>query len=283
MNLYGADIFAENKNAQLKMVMNELFSSNHYKKSRNLLGIALGQLDAYSRLKSLGGKEFMAVDALAKELHEDYDIIAESAKTVMEAIGEIAALTVLRIDEPKIPIIGLCDGNEISETAAIPLDLDDSNAIFFGKYRWKVLKSEKKHLLLIAENVIICRDWGKELKWHYSEIRGYLNGAFFNSFSPDERRQILPMGLSGSIFLLTSSEANAYFHSDSDRIAKQGDSNADWWLRPEGDNHLDYITKAGKLAKGSYRDICNETKGIRPALWAIDSKKLRTRVLRKRR
>jgi hypothetical protein len=273
INLYGADIFAEDM--QLKMVMDELFSSDSYKKSRNLLGIALGQLGAYSRLKSLGGKEFMAVEALTKEMHEDFDIIAESAKAVMEAIGEVAASTVLRIDGPKMPIIGLASQVENSETAVAPPDNPD--AMLFGKYRWRILKSEKKHLLFIAEDVIICRDWGKEHKWHYSEIRGYLNGAFFNSFSPDEQRQILPMGLIGNVFLLTSGEANAYFHSDSDRIAKHAGKDVDWWLRPERDNHLDYITAAGRLAEGSYSDICNEIKGIRPALWVIDSKKLRKR------
>jgi len=273
ISLYGADIFS--KPNELRKVMNELFASDTHKKSRNLLGIALGEMDAYSRLRSLRQGEFLSTEALAKEMHDDYDIIAETTVMVMEAISEVAAASVLRIDEPRAPIIGL--QNRDTSTTEVNAVQDDVETIHFGKYRWRVLTASGKHQLIIATDIIMLRDWGKEHRWPYCEIRGYLNGAFFNSFTPDERRQIQPHGLTGSIFLLTSSEANAYFHGDADRIIRHGDDNVDWWLLSSERNRLDCVTKAGRLDNGVHDDICNETKGIRPVLWLIDNKKSRKR------
>ena len=264
INLYGADIFAEE--AKLKIAMAELFSGESYKKSRNLLGIAVGQMDAYNRLKSWVNKEFLATDALAREMHEDYDIIAETAETVMGAIGEVAASSVLRIDEPKAPIIGLPNTSSVTAEPAAPAD--NPHAFFFGGYTWRVLAGDKKRLLIITENIVTQMDWGgmrfRDLRT--SDIYRYLNGAFLSSLSANEHKRILRQS-QNTAFLLTREEAVTYFHSDTDRIALHEGAAAKWWLT---DKHFlglpHYVSETGKPNSANNTDL-DKPMGIRPALW----------------
>jgi len=264
INLYGADIFADER--QLRTAMAELFSSDDHKKIRNLLGIALGQMGAYGRLKSWANQEFLATDAMAKEMHEDYDIMAKTTALVMEAIGEIVAASVLQVDQPKAPIIGLPNVDDSAENAVV---LDDSPSTFvFGGHRWRILAGDKRRLLIITETAVAFMDWGgmrfRDLRT--SDIYRYLNGAFLSSFSAEEHRRILRQSQNAA-FLLTREEAVTYFHSDADRIISHEGKGAKWWLI---DKHFlglpHFVSEAGKPNKANNTDL-DKPMGIRPALW----------------
>jgi len=248
--------------------MNELFGNEDNKKSRNLLGIALGDMQAYSRLRSWVNQEFLATDALAKEMHEDYDIIATTTETVMAAIGEVAASSVLSIGDAKTPILGL---PETDAPAAQPTaqPIGDVETIAFGSHIWRVLKTEKKRRLVVTQDIVAHMGWG-EMRFNdiqTSDIYRYLNGVFLDSFEAGERKKILSASRS-LVFLLNREEAVTCFHGDTDRIAQQEDTNVEWWLVPNQHREpFHYVSKAGEPTIVSNNNDIHKPRGIRPALW----------------
>ncbi|MCR5041517.1 MAG: DUF6273 domain-containing protein, partial [Clostridia bacterium] len=79
------------------------------------------------------------------------------------------------------------------------------------------------------------------------------------------------------VFLLSISEVNKYFSSDSARqcqgtlycysqgVKKSGNGNCRWWLRSSGvgQNHAANVNSSG----GVYNDVYNDGNGVRPAMW----------------
>jgi len=255
LSLYGEDIFGQ---ARLKPIMNELFYDADYKKPRNLLGIALGEMNAFMRLKSLSGGEFMAVDTLITEMHEDFDITKETAKSLMQAIGEVASASVLRVDSNRTPIIGLTREGDLSAA--------NSSEIVFGKYIWNVLKVENGRMLVITQDAIAERDWGRTASWENCDIRYFLNNQLIGTFSSEERAQILQCTSGDSLILLDAGEAAAFFTDD---ITRKTKNNSEWWLRPASIN-LGYVSGEGKILKATMGDM-RKQKGIRPAMWLYNA------------
>jgi len=264
-NLYGVDMLMDTK--RIKGVLAEVFRSDDYKKCRNLLGIALADMDAFARLKSLSGGEFLAAETLAAEMQEDFDILPTSANAVMEAVSAMAGSAVLRIEQPVTPII------TSPAPANSPANLDaasitaDMPVIEFGNYHWIVLKSERKRALLITANAVAMRDWpNKVLAIHNFDMRRYLNSTFLGTFDPSERKRIVKDDQKHElVFLLDAGEAVLYFHSDADRAAQHQGENCLCWLtdgyiQPSGG----VVTYANKLPEF---DSDKMSGGVRPAVW----------------
>jgi len=265
VNLYGIDILTDNR--RIKGVLAEVFRSDDYKKCRNLLGIALADMDAFSRLKSLSSGEFLAADTLAAEMQDDFDILPTSASAVMEAVSAMAGSAVLRIEQPATPIITATNPSDNATNLDVASITADMPVITFGNYHWIVLKSERKRVLLITLNAVAMRDWpNKVLAIHNFDMRRYLNTTFLSTFEQNERKRIIKDDQKHElVFLLDVGEASLYFHSDADRAAQYQGENCLWWLT-DG-----YIQPSGGIVaypnKLPVFDSDKMAGGVRPAMW----------------
>ena len=141
----------------------------------------------------------------------------------------------------------------------------------FGKYNWRVLDVWNRKALLLTEDVIekCCYHSSvKKTTWEGCELRGYLNGAFLQTFSSLEQSRIASVtntnqdnpwyGIPGGrnttdkVFLLSIDEVVEYFGDSGQlrktpkdqfwiddqyneaRIGKYGSKNTWWWLRSPG-------------------------------------------------
>ena len=157
----------------------------------------------------------------------------------------------------------------------------------FGNYKWRVLDVQGDKALIITEDVIEQRRYNEkyaDVRWETCSLRKYLNGEFYNKFDSVCKGKILPMnvpnpdnpthGTNGgkntndNIFLLNIDEVRKYFSSDSDRVAKFGNTAYWWWLRAPGyyGNHAAYVIGGGYVLV-SGRNVYYESGGVRPALW----------------
>ena len=177
----------------------------------------------------------------------------------------------------------------------------------FGAYVWRVLFTEDGKALIITEDIIEKRVFNTEwvpITWEKSDIRNYLNGDFYNTFSAEEKKMILekqnenlnnqwfgtPAGnaTKDKVFLLSLDEVVKYFgdsgqlankNPDDDnkiddaynaaRIAKHADgTDGYWWLRTFGDSEAStaVVDFDGKIGvDGAF--LIAEEGGVRPALW----------------
>ncbi|MDR1712956.1 MAG: DUF6273 domain-containing protein, partial [Coriobacteriales bacterium] len=72
------------------------------------------------------------------------------------------------------------------------------------------------------------------------------------------------------VFLLSIDEAEQYFSSDSDRVAKKSDGGADgWWLRSPGNNSNNAANVNNDGNVNTNGNNVNNNNGVRPALLAI--------------
>jgi len=138
----------------------------------------------------------------------------------------------------------------------------------FGNYDWRVLDVEGDKALLITEDVIEQRpfDVRGENVWEKCSLRAWLNGEFLQEFTTEERGKI--NGTQDKIFLLSVGEANSYFATDGDRLAKFGNKTCWWWLRSPGyfSSYAPFVTTAGiVIVPGS--DVNAGSGGVRPAFW----------------
>ena len=66
--------------------------------------------------------------------------------------------------------------------------------ITFGNYKWRVLDIQNSAALIITEQVITQRPYhirAGDVTWASCELRAYLNGPFYNQFSPADKEKIL--------------------------------------------------------------------------------------------
>ena len=176
----------------------------------------------------------------------------------------------------------------ISGTAnAIVSQFQIGDIITFGTYQWRVLDIQAGRALLISQNLLEQRVYhtsNMSITWENCDLRAYLNGTFYNTFSVAHRNRIVqvtnqnlnnpsygtPSGnpTQDRIFLLSISEAQGYFSNNADRIATFEELACWWWLRSPGrtSNHASHVTNTGSLdVYGSF--VANVTVGVRPALW----------------
>jgi TolA-binding protein len=168
----------------------------------------------------------------------------------------------------------------------------------FGQYDWLVLEKKNDNILLITKNIILPRTYNPNrttweystLTWEYSSLRIWLNTTFYNEFYDSEQDMIInTKNLNNNnpkfktnggkptidkIFLLSIDEANQYFKTNADRIAKWKNYPDRWWLRSpgKGEIYAAIVESNGIIAiEGIYVDANNSDSGVRPgvrpALW----------------
>ena len=193
-----------------------------------------------------------------------------------------------------------------------PLSVSLNEKIRFGDYDWYVLDKQNNWTLIITEKVIEKRAYHREetaVTWETCDMRKYLNGAFYQSFSDADRARIHEGinenpdnpwdGTTGGntttdkIFLLSIDEVVKYFGDsgklltkqfgpkgeawwfddryNTDRSAKFGSKNAWWWLRSPGyiGSRAAYISITGNVHIHG-EGFKGNGGGVRPALWLKD-------------
>ncbi len=185
--------------------------------------------------------------------------------------------------------------------------------VFFGAYEqdnntangkedieWLVLDKKDGKALVISKYALDCKQYNTsytDVTWETCSLRKWLNSTFINAaFTDAEKSLISTVTLSAEnpvyytnpgnatqdkVFLLSITEANKYFSSDSSRQCKatayaeaQGAyvSNYSricwWWLRSPGDYHntATSVLQSGDVKEYGY-GVDYSITAVRPALW----------------
>ena len=128
-----------------------------------------------------------------------------------------------------------------------PIPVPPGGKIRFGKYDWHVLDKRGGRSLIITEKVIERRPYHgseSEITWETCDMRKYLNGEFYDSFSEIDCAQIIEVtnenpdnpwyGTYGGnptvdrIFLLSIGEAVKYFGDSGQIKTRYMYPNCDW-------------------------------------------------------
>ena len=179
---------------------------------------------------------------------------------------------------------------------------EQDNNNFNGKedIEWLVLEVKDGKALVISKYALDCKQYNTSytaVTWETCTLRKWLNNDFINAaFSADEKAMIPTVTVSADknpkystnlgnatqdqVFLLSITEANKYFGSDSARQCKptdyavangtgeSGSGNCWWWLRSPGYTQtyaagVDYDGAVDGI--GHYVDY--DDYAVRPALW----------------
>ena len=192
--------------------------------------------------------------------------------------------------------------------------VDVGNYIFFGTYEqnndtndgreaieWLVLETNGSRALVISKYALDYKRYNErntDITWETCSLRKWLNEDFLDSAFSDSEKAIIPAvtvsadrnpeygtsvgnATEDQVFLLSITEANKYFGSDSARQCKPTDyavangagdnsssDNSYWWLRSPGKNRVcaAYVFIGGGISEmGS--GITNHTFVVRPAMW----------------
>lgn len=170
---------------------------------------------------------------------------------------------------------------------------------------WLVLEVKDGKALVISKYALDCQQYNTsytDVTWETCTLRKWLNNDFLDAaFSADEKAMIPTVTVSADknpdystnpgnatqdqVFLLSITEVNKYFSSDSARQCEPTDfavasgayvsssnGNCWWWLRSPGGNQDDAANVSSDGGVNEYGDIvysCSDA--VRPALW-IDLK-----------
>lgn len=166
---------------------------------------------------------------------------------------------------------------------------------------WTVLDKDGMSLLLVSKQSLDCQQYNTSytnVTWESCSLRKWMNGTFLNNaFSAEEQSQIQNTNVSADkspkystnpgnattdkVFLLSITEAEKYFSSDSARqcsatayakaqgaYTSTGNGNCWWWLRSPGIRQDDAaaVTYDGSVSySGLYVNYVSDA--VRPALW----------------
>lgn len=165
---------------------------------------------------------------------------------------------------------------------------------------WIVLAREGDRVLVVSRYALDCQQYNTSstsVTWETCSLRKWLNGTFLNAaFSESERAMIPSVTVSADknpsystspgnsttdqVFLLSITEANKYFSSDSARqcqgtaycyaqgVYKASNGNCWWWLRSPGDDSCDaaIVSNGGSVYDDKY-SVRGGSGAVRPALW----------------
>lgn len=165
-----------------------------------------------------------------------------------------------------------------------------------NKLRWYIINVENDKALLISDKCVAWDFWcgdnalieaSKPCAWEESNVRGFLNGEFYEkAFSDEEKDIIMPLNESkDKVFVLSLEEleknlpyedlrrAETYFADDLHDLEVWLEPTC-WWVNSVGkeENHMCIVSEDGKIDKYGRGTDADET-GIRPAIW-VDLKKL---------
>lgn len=166
---------------------------------------------------------------------------------------------------------------------------------------WKVLAVDGNKALVISQYALDCQKYNsstyKDTTWEKCSLRTWLNGTFYNAaFGSDHQKMIASSTVTADknpsystspgnnttdkVFLLSITEVNKYFSSDSARQCqgtaycyaqgayKASNGNCWWWLRSPGSSSRGaaYVDFGGSVY--SHGDnVLNDFDAVRPALW----------------
>lgn len=165
---------------------------------------------------------------------------------------------------------------------------------------WLVLDKKAGKILVISKYALDCKQYNIsdiDVTWETCTLRKWLNNDFINAaFSAGEQAMIPTVTVSADknpaystnpgnatqdqVFLLSITEANKYFNSDSARQCKPTDyavangawesdsGNCWWWLRSPGyyQDSAARVSWVGTIDVDGY-DVDNSISAVRPALW----------------
>ena len=203
---------------------------------------------------------------------------------------------------PTTPITLVTEPPQTNPYAGLRVD----ETLQFGGHSWRVLDAHAGKALIVSAEILTLRQYhsnrNEVATWENSDIRGWLNGAFYNdTFSSDEKRFIAQTQLETAnnrwhgtfggnatldkIFLLSLEEVVRYFGDSGQlgggsqnvpindefntaRTAIYGGSNRWWWTRSPGNGS----NRAANINNNGFLDLRGDTVdnnngGIRPALW----------------
>lgn len=254
-------------------------------------------------------EELRKISALIKEAQ---DLIEQNEKKLSEA--SLFAISEKKEIKNKISELNEWVEQKNKKKAKIlsALSLKDqlkfvtaTGAVYFGEYsgaiEWQVLKKTEDKALLISKYALDCQKYNTKydkITWETCSLRKWLNGEFLdNAFSADEQALIATTTVSADknpncstnpgnattdkVFLLSITEAEKYFTSDSARQCKPTkyavangayvnsvNGNCWWWLRSPGyyqDYAADVRYDGSVFCSG--RGVINVLDCVRPALW----------------
>ena len=188
--------------------------------------------------------------------------------------------------------------------------IDVMGIINFGGEKWISLKVEDDRILMISQSPLFTMNYHtiwEDVTWEKSNLRAYLNGAFYDSFNAASRAMILPVtnenldnqwyytdggnNTEDKIFLLSLDEICTYFGDheqlnnppgprpifiddefNDSRIAKDKNGNPiKWWLRSPGVNglYVSFVTSRGLIDVygNDIRHADSNNIGVRPVMW----------------
>lgn len=177
---------------------------------------------------------------------------------------------------------------------------DNNTKNGWEEIEWVVLAKESDKILVISKYALNRGAYHNLLggeTWETCSLREWLNGAFLRAaFSEDERALIPAVTVSADknpeystspgnsttdkVFLLSYTEANKYFSSDSARkcqatswcyaqgVYKSDNGNCPWWLRTPGyKSHAACYVSSGGTLEYIGELVSEPTWAVRPALW----------------
>lgn len=130
------------------------------------------------------------------------------------------------------------------------------DTIVFGKYEWQVLDIQSNAALIITESIIDQRPYHNragDVTWANCELRGYLNGAFYDAFDEADRSKIVTVtnknpdnpwycstggeDTQDSVFLLSIDETVCKYFGDSSKNLENRSPKQRYWFQKKDENN----------------------------------------------
>ena len=238
--------------------------------------------EAISYLESEKYQEAIAAFETIIDYRDSEEKIEETEQKIEQKIAD-------SLKDPKV--------GEIVYFGNYEQDNDTSNGA--EMIEWKVLEVKDGKALVLSKNALDCQPYNTSLTvvtWETCSLRSWLNSSFMDvAFSADEKAMIPTVTVSADenpeystdpgnatqdqVFLLSITEANKYFSSDSARQCEPTDyavangadvynDNCLWWLRSPGyiQDDAAFVDTDGDVYEfGCYGD--DDDLAVRPALW----------------
>ena len=177
---------------------------------------------------------------------------------------------------------------------------DNSTSNGKEEIEWKVLAVEGNKALIISQYALDCKPYNNtytDTTWEKCTLRTWLNGTFYEAaFGADYQKMVVSSTVSADknpkydtdpgnatedkVFLLSITEVNKYFSSDSARQCrttdyavangayKSNDNVCWWWLRSPGYRQCSatIVYYGGDVNELGY-GVSNDGYAVRPAMW----------------
>ena len=256
--------------------------------------------DEVDRLEKERQEEEMRIAAERVAMKRKKTVIIITA-IVIACIAFVILLKMIIIPQYKLnEVRKIIDSGIESYVTYGTYEQDHNSADGKEDIEWIPLDIEGKRILLISRYALDCHQYNTlraHVTWENSSIRKWLNEVFLNeAFSGDEQSKIPSVivdaqknpnsiaipgnSTTDRVFLLSLTEVNEYFSSDSARQCQstvhcnaQGVYNANngncwWWLRSPGEYDVDasYVDDDGTIDY-SGENVDHSGGAVRPAIW----------------